>query len=635
MEKLQQPEALPKVLCIDDTPETCVLIRRLLSSHFVVLEAGDGLQGIELAVEAEPDLILVDLHMPHLSGYEVATRLKSLMPKVPVVALTADVMAHVRERALASGCDGYLSKPIDPDRFLDQVQAFMSGEREELEDDSYRRAYQEALVARFEEKVRELTRALERNAELNEQNTRLLEKARRQAKLLEAGARVGRNITSILDLDRLLSTTADVICDEFSLPYVGVYLIDESGEWAVLQAGRGEAGEALLAQGHKLRVGGTSTIGAAIGRRKALVALGARARPDDSGKLHLPRTRSEVALPLMVGDSLIGALTVQSDEENAFSEDDVTALQAMADQLAIAINNARLLKDLEVAHQQLVQTKTFQVIAAATGEAIHWVGNKAAPIPGSAARITEDLVRYLVVANALLEEAPVALREHKFARLLTEAAEEIVSRGSFVKEIQAELETLPLERLRRTLDVESIFEDLEIIETSARAILNIKEDLIGPARQQKLEVISLPELLEATVASMGIPDGIVRTLFAGDLLPVRADGTQLSRVFVNLIKNALEAMEKIRDKKLFIWARRADEPGLVVVEVTDNGVGIPPEETDNVWMPFYTTKGSRGGTGLGLPACAQIVGQLGGRITVESDVGLGTTFSVFLPAVEQ
>jgi signal transduction histidine kinase len=88
------------------------------------------------------------------------------------------------------------------------------------------------------------------------------------------------------------------------------------------------------------------------------------------------------------------------------------------------------------------------------------------------------------------------------------------------------------------------------------------------------------------------------------------------------------------DKKLFVWARRADEPGYVVVDVIDSGVGIPPEDIDKIWMAFYTTKGERGGTGLGLPACAQIVGQLDGKITLESEVGLGTTFSVFLPAME-
>ncbi len=331
------------VLCIDDTPDVRMLVRRLLSHRYRVLEAIDGLRGIELATLEHPDLVLVDLHMPHLTGYEVATRIKSLLPRVPVVALTADVTAHVRERALASGCDGYISKPIDPDGFEEHVASYIGGKRELLKDDRFRESYQETLVQRLEEKVRELTQAVRRNEELNRQNVQLLQKARRQAQLLEVGARVGRSITSILDLDALLNATVDIICDEFALYYAGVFMIDESGQWAVLRAGRGAAGAAMIAQGHRLRVGGNSMVGDATAQRRAVISLDTEGEEVHFANPHLPETRSEMALPLLVGDDVIGALTVQSAEENAFGDDDIKVLQSMADQLAIAINNARLL----------------------------------------------------------------------------------------------------------------------------------------------------------------------------------------------------------------------------------------------------------------------------------------------------
>jgi signal transduction histidine kinase len=392
----------------------------------------------------------------------------------------------------------------------------------------------------------------------------------------------------------------------------------------------------MIAKEHKLKVGGLSMVGTAIRQRKARIALDVGEEPVHFKNPHLPHTRSEMALPLIAGNEVIGALTVQSVEEAAFSDDDATALQAMANQLAVAINNARLLKELEDAHGELVRAKTFEAIATATGEAIHWVGNKAAPIPGSVARIAEDLVRYMALASALVSEAPPDLREHKFAQLLAEAAEEIASRGNFLDGIAAELEARPLKRLRKMLTVESIFEDLEIIEGSARAILNIKEDLIGPARRKRQEdLIFLPDLLKETIASVRIPDDVARTLFHDDLPLVRADKSQLDRVFVNLIKNAMEAMDGIEQKRLFIWTREADEPGFVVVDVTDSGHGIPPEIIDKIWVAFYTTKGDRGGTGLGLAACAQIIGQLGGKILVESEVGVGTTFSVLLPVAAE
>jgi len=631
---MEETGARKKILCIDDTPTVRLLVKRLLSHRYAVFEAENGLQGIDLAAEIRPDLVFVDLHMPYLTGYEVATRLKTLLPHTPVIALTADISANVRERALASGCDGYLSKPIDPDEFQERVEAYLGGEREELQDDSYRAEYQGMIVQRLEQKVRELTQALEENTRLNRQNQELLGKSRRRARLLEAAARVSRSITSILDLDALLHATVDIICEEFGFYYAGVFLVDADSKLAVLRAGRGEASAQMLAQGHHLPLDGASMVGAAITTRQARIALDVELEAARFRNPLLPLTRSEMALPLTVGGAVIGALTVQSTEEHAFSEDDITALQTLADQLAVAINNARLLHDLEEAHAALLRSKTYEAIALATGEAIHWVGNKAAPIPGSVARIREDLARYLTAANALLALMPPDLQEHKYATLLREAAAQLTEHDFDVEAVHSTLEALSPRQLRRGLTVDSMLEDLAIIEGSAHAILNIKEDLIGPARQRRVQTFSLPELLRETVASMGIPANSVAFDFAAEAPAVQADRVQLQRVFINLIKNALEAMEGQPVKRLRLAVRRAEEPRRVVAEVTDTGVGIPPEQLDKIWMAFYTTKGDRGGTGLGLPACAQIVGELGGKITVASEVGRGTTFSVALPAVE-
>jgi signal transduction histidine kinase/DNA-binding NarL/FixJ family response regulator len=626
----------PKILYIDDAPSSRRLVERLLSMHYAFFEAPDGLTGIDQAIAIQPDLILVDLNLPQFTGYEVAARVKGLFPNIPVVALTADMAEHVREHALASGCDGYIAKPINADTFEEQIAHFLGGRREMLEDDSFRSAYQQTLVARMEEKVRELTRALKSNAELNEQRDQLLQETQRRARLLEATAQVGRSVTSILDADALLRKTVDILCDVYGFYYAGIFLVDAAGDWAVLQAGRGEAGAEMIAKGYKVRIGGLSMVGMAVAERRALLTPDVSKEPLHLKNPHLPLTLSEMALPLIVGDKVIGAVTVQSEEEAAFTSEDMTTLQTMADQLAIAIHNARLLRDLEATHAELVRTKTFEAIATATGEAIHWVGNKAAPIPGSIARVREDFVKYLLMARALVEEAPPELREHKFAQMILAAEAELADQdvGLNLAELREELASQPLRRLQRTLNLESVFEDLDIIDKSARAILNIKEDLIGPARQKHLEPVRLPELLQETVRSMAVPKEAVRFLLVEDVQPVLADPEQLAHVFINLIKNAMEAMYQVQDKKLFIWVRTADDPRFVVTDVTDNGSGIPPEIMDKIWVAFYTTKGDRGGTGLGLPACVKIINQLGGKITVESVVGEGTTFSVYLPIMK-
>ncbi|MDY0019665.1 MAG: GAF domain-containing protein, partial [Anaerolineae bacterium] len=185
------------------------------------------------------------------------------------------------------------------------------------------------------------------NARLYKENQTLLLRSSRRARLLQAAAEVGKDVTSILDLDELLNRTVDIICDTYGFYYAGVFLLDETKEWAVLQAGRGEAGQEMLSAGHKLKVNGLSMIGAAISTHKARIALDVGEEPVHFKNPYLPRTRSEMALPLGVGDQVIGAVTVQSVEEAAFSDEDITSLQAMADQLAIALNNAQLLQALE------------------------------------------------------------------------------------------------------------------------------------------------------------------------------------------------------------------------------------------------------------------------------------------------
>ena len=169
----------------------------------------------------------------------------------------------------------------------------------------------------------------------------------RHITLLKASARAAKNITTILDPYELLQRTVDIICDEFGFYYAGVFLLDDLKQYAVLKAGRGEAGREMINAGHKLSIGGNSMIGASIANRQGRIALDVGAEAVFFENPHLPKTRSEMALPLVVGEEAIGALTVQSTEEAAFHEEDIAALQTMADQLAIAIQNSTLHRQAE------------------------------------------------------------------------------------------------------------------------------------------------------------------------------------------------------------------------------------------------------------------------------------------------
>lgn len=473
------------------------------------------------------------------------------------------------------------------------------------------------------------------NARLHQQNAHLFQQAARRAALLQAGAVVSRNITSILDLDDLLNSTVDIICKEYGFYYAGIFLVDntpdEAGKrWAVLRAGYGEAGRELIRRGHKLEIGGNSMIGAATGLNEARIALDVDAEKVWYPNPVLPKTRSEMALPLIIKGKAIGALSVQSEQEAAFSEDDISSLQMMADQLAVAINNARLLQDLEKANQELVRTKTFESIATATGETIHWVGNKAAPIPACVDRTREDFSRFLFVAGDLLSRADATIKEGPLAQLVIQAGQHLAQVKPDLAGGVEQLKDKPLKKLQRMLDVESVLEDLAIIEESAATILQIKEDLIGPARRQKWQEADIVQLVKDNIKSFALSPGTVSYSIDGFIPSVRVDPIQMERVIINLVKNAMEAMDEQLSPHLFVAIRQENDE-FVIVDIADNGCGIPEEELTKIWLTFHTSKAKKGGTGLGLPACLQSMERMGGKIDVTSQVGVGSTFTLRVP----
>jgi two-component system cell cycle response regulator DivK len=117
------------LLYIEDNAANRLLVRRVLEAEgYTVLEAADGPLGLEMVQDEPPDLILLDINLPEMDGYEFVTRLRKIqgMEETPVIALTANVMKGDRERTLAAGCDGYIQKPIDVDALPEQVSNFLN-----------------------------------------------------------------------------------------------------------------------------------------------------------------------------------------------------------------------------------------------------------------------------------------------------------------------------------------------------------------------------------------------------------------------------------------------------------------------------------------------------------------------------
>ncbi len=190
-----------------------------------------------------------------------------------------------------------------------------------------------------EELVKEMSTALN--------NAYLLQTTRAYSNQLQLASEVSRAATTILNPDLLIQETVDLIQSRFNFYYAGLFLVDSLHNMAVLEAGTGEAGQAQVQNNHQLKIGGNSMIGTAIANNEARVEQDVTKAKQFAPNPLLPDTKSELALPLRSHGDVIGALTVQSVEINAFSAETITVLQNLADQLATAITNADLLTQVQ------------------------------------------------------------------------------------------------------------------------------------------------------------------------------------------------------------------------------------------------------------------------------------------------
>ena len=190
-------------------------------------------------------------------------------------------------------------------------------------------------------------------AELEKRVAERTQDLKRRSDQVQVAAEVARDAATSQVLDVLLNRAVNLVRDRFGFYHAGIFLLDEAREYAVLRAATGEAGQTMLERGHKLKVGHEGIVGFVSGTSEPRISLDVGEDAVHFKNPILPETRSEMGLPLRVGDTVIGVLDVQSKQAAAFDQDDITILQIMADQLAVAIQNARLLKETQENLQQM------------------------------------------------------------------------------------------------------------------------------------------------------------------------------------------------------------------------------------------------------------------------------------------
>lgn len=206
---------MAKILYVEDNAANRMLVQQVLEGvGHSVIEAVDGLSGIKAAREQQPDLILLDINIPGMDGYETATRIKSFpaLSSIPIIALTAKVMAGDRERALTAGCDGYIAKPIDVDQLPKQVTEFLDGRRDKVsteQESVYLREYNERLVDHLEQKVKELTSANLILAHTDTMKSRFIDLAAHELRTPLAAIRGYLGILTLPSSNFMLNTSGD------------------------------------------------------------------------------------------------------------------------------------------------------------------------------------------------------------------------------------------------------------------------------------------------------------------------------------------------------------------------------------------------------------------------------------------
>jgi PAS domain S-box-containing protein len=395
---------------------------------------------------------------------------------------------------------------------------------------------------------------------------------------LQTGAEVSRAASSILDLDHLLPMVVELIRNHFDYYYVGIFLTDDTQKWALLCAASGDMGKQMIALNHRLEVGDSSMIGWCISHGQARIALDVGEDAVRFRNPFLPLTRSEMALPLISRGEVIGAVTIQSELPSAFSRVDITALQAMADQVANAIKNARLF------------TERVDLITELEG--------RNAELERFTYTVSHDLKAPLVTIRGFLGYLPEDVNSgdmERFGKDLKRIANAADRMQSLLNDL------LELSRVGRIINPP---EDIPFVQIVKEAL----DLVLGPSEEARIKV----DIQE-------------------DIPLIHGDHPRLVEVIQNLISNAIKFMGDQPLPRIEIGQRGYDKDGKPILFIKDNGVGIEPQYHERIFGLFNRLDPSVDGTGIGLTLVRRIIELHGGRIWVESELGKGATFLFTLP----
>ncbi len=639
----------PRVLVVEDNRDTSALLRDLLEAEGCRVDSVSTGEALFDALEAAPDidLLVLDLMLPGMSGYEVIERLRAAphLAPIPILVLSALSSASARVRGLRDGADDYMTKPFLP----------------------------EELVARARTLV----------------TSRLLE---RRTKEIGALWRIAQAAQTASSPDMLVQTIVEIVAEVVEADAAAILLADEARHELRARAAVGLDGDL-----EDLSVPlGEGLSGLALRERAPALILDGAASDRHSPLLKKGGFRSLMAAPLVVGPTPLGVIEVARRRRPIDPRAD-RLLRIIADSAAVALEHVRLeseareLADVvrrigegvvvaDADDRVTFANRAFAEMVGAHGDSV--VGRRWTEFLGAAqdlgalgAQLRQPAFdgevlllthggdpRPVHLALATVERAGGGaqrigvfrdlsrehelrfrvIREQKFRTLGSLAAGVAHNINNRLTPVLGWTEML-LERLAAGERVESseLAHALQVIHQGAGdsvGTVRRLQEYARPARVKGPEAVQLREVVEQLLAltrpqwdneaaRRGVRYGIdLRIEPAPSILAV---ASEIREALLNIFENAFAAMPD--GGRLTIEVRGHDDEAIVVV--SDTGRGMSPEVQRLAFEPFFTTRASEGGSGLGLSLAQEIVQRYGGRISLTSQVGVGTIFTLAFPAV--
>jgi len=346
----------------------------------------------------------------------------------------------------------------------------------------------QTLVSGLEARVEERTAALEQTSAQNE----------KRARDLQIIAEISRYISTEKNLENLLQLITRTVSEQFGFYHVGVFLLNENKQFAVLRAANSPGGQRMLKRQHKLEVGQVGIVGNVTASGAARIALDTGADAVYFNNPDLPDTHSEMALPLRARGEIIGALDVQSTLPNAFSSSDISTLTLLADQIAIAIENVQLLEDAQRALKD-AQTLSREYVTEAwqTKSEAQVIGYHHTVSGGNfiTPKVAEQSELALAEKQSLME-IPIELRGQIIGTLNVRASEDKKFNAAQINVAQA-----VTERLGLALENARLFEETSARATREKLVTEITTKIRSTNDPQEMIKTATAELQRALGAS--------------------------------------------------------------------------------------------------------------------------------------